>query len=189
MDEGRFQSFKGHYLLAMPSLGDSNFGRSVVFLCDHRPDGAMGFVLTRHHDFLEAAEVFQEFDLEMAGVAAKTPVYDGGPVHQDEIFLLHGPPFGADGTYPLNEKVALSNSMKTLAMVGKGLGPLKVAIFLGSAGWGPGQLEAELSANAWLTLESSEDLIFEVPTQERWETALHRLGVDPLLLSNDFGRA
>lgn len=191
MNDTPFQSLKGHYLLAMPGLSDPNFARTVVFMCEHTPDGAMGFVVNRPNQLMGAMEIFQEFDLEAVMSAVDTPVYSGGPVQLDEIFLLHGPPFSYEGTYLLSEAVALSNSMETLTAVAKGEGPDSVAIFLGSSGWGAGQLEGELAGNVWLTLDSEacQDLIFSVPMEERWETALNRLGIDPMLLSSDFGRA
>uniref|UniRef100_UPI002610EC18 YqgE/AlgH family protein n=1 Tax=Desulfoluna sp. TaxID=2045199 RepID=UPI002610EC18 len=93
------------------------------------------------------------------------------------------------GTYPMGDEVALSNSMETLSAVARGEGPEQVAIFLGSAGWAAGQLEGELVGNVWLTVESGMDLIFDVPAETRWEKALERLGIDPVLLSGDSGRA
>ncbi|MCG8470583.1 MAG: YqgE/AlgH family protein, partial [Desulfobacterales bacterium] len=151
MSDTPFQSFKGHYLLAMPGLADPNFAKTVVFLCEHSQEGAMGFVINRPSEVLGAVEIFQEFSLESVVSAEATPVFAGGPVQLDQIFLLHGPPFDYEGTYLLSDAVALSNSMETLTAVAKGEGPEKVALFLGSSGWGSGQLEGELAANVWLT--------------------------------------
>ncbi|SCY69003.1 YqgE/AlgH family protein [Desulfoluna spongiiphila] len=189
MSGDAFQSFKGHFLLAMPSMKDPNFSRTVVYLCEHTVDGAMGFIVNRPSHLMAALDVYKEFKLEHVDTAAGVPVYTGGPVQLDEIFLLHGPPFDTEGTFPMGGEVALSNSMATLSAVAKGEGPEKVAIFLGSSGWAAGQLEGELVGNVWLTVESGSDLIFDVPAEMRWENALDRLGIDPVLLSGDFGRA
>lgn len=189
MSGDAFHSLKGHFLLAMPSMKDPNFARSVVYLCEHTVEGAMGFIVNRPSHLMAARDVYQEFKLEHVDAAVDVPVYTGGPVQLDEIFLLHGPPFDHEGTFPMGEDVALSNSMETLSAVARGEGPEKVAIFLGSSGWAAGQLEGELAGNVWLTVESGIDLIFEVPAEVRWEKALDRLGIDPVLLSGDFGRA
>lgn len=189
MSGDTFQSLKGHFLLAMPSMKDPNFSKTVVFLCEHTADGAMGFVVNRPSHLMEALDVYKEFDLEHVDSATHVPVYTGGPVQLDEIFLLHGPPFDYEGTYPMGDEVALSNSMATLTSVAKGEGPENVAIFLGSAGWAAGQLEGELVGNVWLTVKAGIDLIFDVPAELRWENALERLGIDPVLLSGEFGRA
>jgi len=189
MSGDTFQSFKGHFLLAMPSMKDPTFSRAVVYLCEHSVDGAMGFIVNRPSHLMAALDIYQEFNLDYVDSATNVPVYTGGPVQLDELFLLHGPPFDCDGTYPLGDEVALSNSMATLSAVAKGEGPAKVAIFFGSSGWAAGQLEGELAGNVWLTVESGSDLIFEVPADKRWENALDRLGIDPVLLSGDFGRA
>lgn len=184
-----FQSYKGQFLLAMPSLADPNFAGAVVYLCDHTEEGAMGFVINRPSLLMRPLDIFKEFGLDYVAAAGAVPVYTGGPVQLDEIFLLHGLPFDSEDTFPVDRGIALSTSLETLAAVAKGEGPDKVAIFLGTAGWAAGQLEGELGGNAWLTLETGADLVFEVPVGERWEKALDRLGIDPLLLSGDFGRA
>ncbi len=189
MSGDEFQSFKGQFLLAMPSMKDPNFSRTVVYLCEHTADGAMGFVINRPSQLMGCLDIFKEFELDHGDEAINVPVFTGGPVQLDEIFLLHGPPFDYEGTYPMGEEVALSNSMETLAAVAKGEGPENVAIFLGTAGWAGGQLEGELIGNIWLTVEAGVDLIFDVPVEKRWETALERLGIDPVLLSSDFGSA
>ena len=189
MNGNVFQSLKGQFLLAMPSMQDPNFSRAVVYICEHTSEGAMGFVVNRSSLTMGPIDIFQEFELEYGDAAVTVPVYTGGPVQLDEIFLLHGLPFDAEGTYPLGDGIALSNSMETLAAVARGEGPEKVAIFLGTAGWAAGQLEGELLENTWLTVEAGIDLIFDVPVDERWKNGLARLGIDPLLLSGDFGNA
>ncbi len=189
MNGHEFQSLKGQFLLAMPSMQDPNFSRAVVYLCEHSAEGAMGFVINRSSLTLGPIDIFNEFALAHGDTALAVQVYTGGPVQLDEIFLLHGHPFDAEGSYLIDDGVALSNSMETLAAVARGEGPEKVAIFLGTAGWAAGQLEKELMENTWLTLEAGSDLIFDVPVEARWENGLARLGIDPLLLSGDFGNA
>lgn len=189
MTRDAFQSLKGQFLLAMPSLADPNFSGAVVYLCEHTEEGAMGLVINRPSPLMRSLDIFKEFGLDHVAAADAVPVYTGGPVQFDEIFLLHGLPFDSDDTFPVGGDIALSTSLETLAAVAKGVGPDKVAIFLGTAGWAAGQLEGELGGNAWLTVATGADLIFDVPVEDRWEKALDCLGIDPLLLSGDFGRA
>lgn len=180
---------KGHFLMAMPGLLDPNFHQTVTLICEHSQDGALGLVINRRHAFLTCAEIFKELKIEYAPAAALSPVYIGGPVHGGEIFMLHGPPFAWEACLMISPTLAMSNSRDILEAIAVNRGPDAFMVCLGCAGWGPGQLEAELRENAWLTFPAQEEIIFDAAVEDRWERALKRMGIDPSLLSATSGNA
>jgi putative transcriptional regulator len=164
----------------MPSLADPNFSETVTYVCEHTAEGAVGLVINRVHPELTIEAVFRELDLESIPHVDSLPIHLGGPVHAGQIFVLHGPPFGWEACRPVTPSVALSNSKDLLERLAKGEG---------CAGWGPGQLEAEILANAWLSCPASETILFETPLERRWEEAARLMGVDLKLLSEEAGHA
>jgi putative transcriptional regulator len=189
MKERYEASLKGHFLLAMPGLMDPNFFQTVTCISEHTPEGAVGLIVNRMHQALTVGEIFQELQIEAEGPAATEPVYIGGPVHIGEVFILHGPPFGWKGCLMVTPTLALSNTKDILDAIAAGRGPRKFLVALGCAGWGEGQLEDELRQNAWLTGPVHDEIIFSVSSEERWQTAMKRLGVDPTMLSGTAGNA
>jgi putative transcriptional regulator len=182
-------TFQGQFLIAMPNLLDPNFFQTVTCLGVHNEQGAMGVIINRPHDELLTRDIFAELKLVCRPEIAGRPLYIGGPVHTDEIFILHGPPLQWQGSFSINPTLALSNSFDLLQAIGEGRGPSAFIVSLGCAGWGPGQLEAEISHNAWLTSPLAEDILFEIEVSVRWEAAVKRLGIDPALLSATAGHA
>jgi putative transcriptional regulator len=180
---------KAHFLIAMPGLIDPNFNQTVTCICEHTADGALGIIVNRAHPALSAKEIFSELQLQYVEETANIPIYMGGPIHFDEIFILHGPPFNWNGCLQITSTLALSNTRDILTSISCGKGPEKIIIALGCAGWGPGQLESEIIQNAWLTGPVSDDIIFEVPENERWNAAVKKMGIDPVLLSHTAGHA
>jgi putative transcriptional regulator len=180
---------KAQFIIAMPGLVDPNFSQTVTCICEHTEDGALGVIINRAHPVLSAQEIFDELKLHQLEGRVPIPIYIGGPVHFNEIFILHGPPFGWEGCLQITSTLALSNTRDILESISMGKGPEKVIIALGCAGWGPGQLETEISRNAWLTGPVSDDVIFEVPDDERWNAAVKKMGIDPVLLSHTAGHA
>jgi putative transcriptional regulator len=188
--ESQYQSFlKGQFLIAMPSLADPNFHQSVTCLCEHTPEGALGLVINRVHPQLTMGSIFKELNLESIPEMDSLPIHLGGPVHPEQIFILHGPPFGWESCSKVNSHLALSNSRDLLETLAKGKGPESVILTLGCAGWGPGQLESEIMANAWLTCPVSETVLFETPIEKRWEQAAKLMGIDPTRLTEVAGHA
>ena len=181
-------SFKGHFLVAMPGLIDLNFYQSVVCICEHTREGAMGIIVNYVHPFLTTKDLFDELKIESLPEAKKRPVHLGGPVHTEEIFMLHGPPF-YDDSLVLTDALALTNTLESLRAVAEGRGPQKTLISLGCAGWGPGQLEAEMKENSWVSCPVSEEVVFSLEPEGRWKAALKLLGIDPVLLSDSPGHA
>jgi putative transcriptional regulator len=181
--------FKGHFLIAMPALMDPNFMQSVTCISEHNDDGAVGIVISQVHEGLNASMIFEELGIAFNDRAHAIPIHIGGPVHTNELFVLHGPPLDWGTSLIITDDLALSNSRAILEAIAQGGGPDEFIISLGCAGWAPGQLEWELGENAWLVSPCSRRIIFEVPVEARWQEAIMSLGIDPQLLSNDAGRA
>jgi putative transcriptional regulator len=203
-------SYQGSLLIAMPMLNDASFDHTVVYLCQHDDSHAMGLILNRPIDGLDFGRMLRELGIAPGladgdhGLSAKT-IFRGGPVQNDRGFVLHSPDYHIeDITLPLgpvpipsteaaaiaalSDGFALTATRDILVDLSKGTGPRQSLIALGYAGWGPGQLESELSHNAWLIAPATEDLIFGDP-ELLWSRALERLGVQPGHLSSAAGRA
>jgi putative transcriptional regulator len=183
------EALKGQFLIAMPGLADPNFHQTVTYLCEHSPEGAVGLVINRVHPHLAMGDVFKELDLESVPEMDALPLHLGGPVHTEQIFILHGPPFGWQACRPVTSSLALSNSKDILERLALGKGPEAFILTLGCAGWGPGQLESEIMANTWLTCPASETIFFETPVEKRWEAAAKLMGIDPSRLTDVAGHA
>ena len=175
--------------MAMPGLLDPNFYQTVVCLSEHTREGAVGIVINRTHPSLKAENIFDELGMPHQAEAGQAPIFLGGPVHVSEVFILHGHPFDARTSLQITSQLAMSTTREILERIARGEGPRSFMISLGCAGWGPGQLEAEIQQNAWLTCECDENLLFEVPIDQRWESAIRKLGIDPSLLTDVAGHA
>lgn len=189
MHSETFTSLKGHFLMAMPSLSDPNFRRSVTCISEHTADGAVGIVINQIQGDLNAKMIFKELGIPCHDGSSFVPIHIGGPVHGNELFVLHAKPFDWNGFFMINDELALSNSRAVLEAIALDKGPGAFLIALGCAGWGPGQLEWELMQNAWLTLPCTHDLIFDLPVEDRWQCAIQRLGIDPDLMTETVGNA
>lgn len=182
-------SLTNHFLIAMPGLQDPNFSRTVTYICEHTDQGAMGIVINRPLD-VTLGELFEQLEIASAQPGVKeTPVYQGGPVQTDRGFVLHsaGPAF--DSTLSITPDISVTTSRDVLEAIAKGEGPAETLIALGYAGWGSGQLEQEMSANAWLSGPASGEIIFQMEPSARWMAAARLLGVDLNLLSGEAGHA
>lgn len=182
-------SLKGQFLMAMPGLLDPNFFQTVTCISEHTEVGAVGIVVNRVHPSLSAKTIFDELHIDCMEKTESIPIHIGGPVHIGEIFILHGPPFDWLGCLRITDFLAMSNTLDILEAIAKGRGPESFVIALGCAGWGQGQLEAEIKQNAWLTCPIIEEIIFGIPVELRWVEAVKKMGIDPLLLSDEAGHA
>ena len=189
MDSQNTSFLKGHFLMASPSLADPNFRQSVTCISEHTADGAVGIIVNQVHEGLDGKMIFQELGMPWKRGDRPMPVHIGGPVHTNELFVLHGPPLDWDGSLIITEELALSNSHAILEALAADEGPEVFVMALGCAGWAAGQLEWELRQNAWLTIPCCPDIIFRTPVAQRWESAIRRLGIDPSLLSDTAGNA
>jgi len=182
-------SLKGQFLISMPALLDPNFHQTVTMVCEHNADGALGIVINRVHPELTCEVIFNELEVESHPEAASLPIFIGGPVHTEQVFLLHGAPLQWEASLQITSTVAMSNSLDIVQAVAKKQGPQSILFSLGCAGWGPGQLEHELKENAWLTTPAVDEIIFDWPIESRWQEAVRRMGIDPALLSDTAGTA
>lgn len=182
-------SLSGSFLVAMPDLKDSMFSNTVIFMCEHNENGALGIIINLIYPFMTTAEIFDELKIQSEINLEKVPLHIGGPVQSNQVFILHGPEFNWEVCLQVNDELALSNSMDIINAIAEKKGPENTLFSLGCSGWGPGQLEAEIQENSWLTLPGSRDIIFEIPIEDRWKEAIKKLGFDPAILSSQPGKA
>lgn len=182
-------SLAGQLLVAMPQMQDHRFTRSVIFLCAHNDEGAMGLVVNKLIDSLTLPELLQQLGIEAESLRGPEAVHFGGPVEAGRGFVLHSTDYAEDGTLVVGDDVALTATLDILRAMGRGEGPRRCLLALGYAGWGPGQLDAEIQANGWLHVAADEDIVFGTSLTDKWQRALAKLGIDPLSLSGDAGHA
>lgn len=180
---------EGQLILAMPGMTDPRFERTVIFLCSHGEEGAMGLVINRHLTSLSFGELLEQLDIPVEGRIADIPVHAGGPVETGRGFVLHTADYVQDSTLIVSETVALTATVDILTAIAKGSGPRCRLLALGYAGWSPGQLEQEIRENAWLTCPADEELIFATDPESVWPRAMAMLGVDVSMLSSWSGHA
>lgn len=168
------------FLVAAPPLGDPNFARSLVLLIAHGSDGALGLVINRDESIGTVGDLLAQLRLG-DGVAHRDPIHVGGPVHPEMGWIVYRPTGDGelDGESRLSAEVAVSPSREVLAAIARDDGPERYAVYVGCAGWAPGQLEEELRAGAWLPVALDAAIIFDVPAAERWQAAFALAGVDP----------
>lgn len=185
-----YPSVAGQLLVAMPSLRDPQFGGTVVFVAEHTPKGAMGIVVNRVAD-MSLGTLFSRLELSLEGHPLEDdPVLVGGPVQTDRGFVLHTPKGQWSSTLAMTGGIGLTSSRDILEATAQGRGPQRLAVALGYSGWSEGQLDAELAANAWLTVPLLDlSLLFSMPVEERQGAAFRSLGVDPVNLSGAVGHA
>jgi len=183
-----------HFLIAMPGLSDELFGRSVVFMCEHSERGALGLIINKPGEIM-LSRLFEKVDLTLArDDLAQQPVFQGGPVQTERGFVLHDA-VSDDGegvyasTLSIPGGLEMTTSRDVLEAMALGAGPRRVFVSLGYASWAKGQLESEITENAWLTVEADPAIIFDAPVDQRYERAMALLGLQPWMLSRDAGHA
>ena len=187
--------FDGQFLIAMPQLAESDFERSVIYICAHSEDGAMGFVINRAQSvtFPEVLEQLKLMDENAPDVSAPGigdfPVLCGGPVEPGRGFVLHSDDYAGDGSIPITDELFMTGTLDVLRSVAAGKGPERAVLVLGYAGWAPGQLESEIANNDWLTCPAIEELLFDRDLDGKYERALFSMGVRPSSLSSTIGHA
>ncbi|HYB49706.1 MAG TPA: YqgE/AlgH family protein [Burkholderiaceae bacterium] len=178
-----------HFLIAMPSMQDPNFDRTVVYVCEHSDKGAMGVVINRPTE-LTLARLFDKIDLRLEIAPWRDePVLYGGPVQTERGFVLHAPAGNYGSTLNVADDIGLTTSKDVLEDLAGGKGPKQLLVTLGYAGWAAGQLEHELAHNGWLSVAADVHVIFDTPANARFDAALKLLGVDPRHLSSQPGHA
>src|SRR3954452_18351519 len=177
-----------HFLIAMPKMADPYFAKSLTYICEHNDQGALGVVVNRPIDMTLQA-LFERLSLRLKGGMAESPIYFGGPVQTDRGFVLHEPAGNWQSTLRVRDVIGLTTSKDILEAVGRGEGPKRMLVTLGYAGWSAGQIEHELSQNAWLTVEARDDILFDTPAEERLPAAMELLGFDFARLQDEAGHA
>jgi len=184
------QSLAGHLLVAMPQMLDPRFARAVIYLCAHSYDaGAMGLIINKRLGALTMAELFAQLDIKPSAVANLHPVHFGGPVEAGRCFVLHTADYREEATLHVDGNISVTTSFQVLRAISKDQGPCQSLFALGYAGWAPGQLDAEIQANGWLSVAADDDIVFASDHDRKWNRALAKLGIDPLMLSSDAGHA
>ena len=178
----------GQLLGAMPHMADPRFARSVVYLCAHSGEGAMGLVVNRLIDSLTFESLLEQLGVE-ARVAADMPVHFGGPVESSRGFVLHTTDYVQDSTLLIDDEIALTATVDVLKAIAAGEGPKRRVLALGYAGWAEGQLDAEIQANGWLLVPADLDLVFGNDNGTKWARSIAKIGVDLTLLSSEAGHA
>jgi len=186
-DSGRFLT--GQLLIAMPAMEDPRFAQSVIYLCAHTSEGAMGLVINRPLVRPSFEELLRQLEIAPVPPARHIRLWAGGPVDNGRGFVLHTADWTGDGSLRVNERLALTASLDVLKAIAEGGGPREGLLALGYAGWGPGQLESEMQQNAWLNVAAEEALVFDSSHDTKWRRALATLRIDPLLLSAVAGHA
>ena len=181
--------FAGQLLVAMPQMQDPRFAKTVIYLCAHTPEGAMGLVLNKLVDSITFPDLLEQLSIEPAISGEEIRVHFGGPVESGRGFVLHTADYQREGTLPINSGIALTATVDILRDMARGAGPRQTLLALGYAGWGPGQLDAEIQANGWLQVPADEQLVFGQDLEMKWELALAKLGIDFGRLSSDAGHA
>lgn len=180
----------GKLLVAMPGMGDHRFEHSVILMCAHTPEGAMGLIINKELPDLSFDSLLKQLDIPRPDAGRSIRVHFGGPVERGRGFVLHSPDYGGSAsTMTIAGGYGMTATLDVLEAMAQGAGPQKALLALGYSGWGPGQLEAEIARNDWLTVEPSAALIFSDNLKDKWSAALRGMGIDPLLLSPTAGRA
>lgn len=179
----------GQLLLAMPGMDDPRFARSVIYICAHNADGAMGLVINRLNTAITFPELMTQLGIATRGSVPQIPIFGGGPVETGRGFVLHSADYVQESTLVVSETIALTATVDVLSAIAEARGPRSNLIALGYAGWGPGQLEDEIHKNGWLTVEADENLVFHTDISLKWPRAIAKLGIDLTMLSTHAGHA
>jgi len=196
-DHTTANSFEGQFLIAMPNMTDSRFENSVIYLCSHSEQGAMGLVLNQVARHLSLEQLLIQLDILNDETAIRLPsrlktmhVHKGGPVEAERGFVLHSDDYVIDrSTLTISNGICLTATLEILKAMADDQGPEHAMLALGYAGWAPGQLETEIQSNGWLTAPASKKLVFDPVFDDKWKRALISIGIDPAMLYGEAGHA
>ena len=196
-DKDRSGYLDGQVLVAMPTMEDDRFARTVIYVCAHSSEGAMGIVVNKPAPHISFPDLLVQLDVISEGEEIRLPdsagtiqVLRGGPVESGRGFVLHSADFMIeDSTLPIDDGICLTATLDILKAIARGDGPANAILALGYAGWAPGQLETEIQSNGWLHCDADSDLIFGDDVDDKYGRALRKIGIDPGMLSNEAGHA
>lgn len=180
---------EGQILIAMPTMEDPRFKKTIILLCSHGEDGAMGIVLNKNMDLISFDELLEQLEIPKTPSNQDHRIHFGGPVDAERGFVLHSTDLVYDTTLMVGDNIALTATIEMLTTVASGKGPEDCLFALGYSGWGPGQLEREIQENGWLVVDADHELVFGKALDGKWQTAIKKLGFDPGLLSGEIGHA
>ena len=179
----------GQLLIAMPGIGDSRFERTVIYMCAHSADGAMGIVINKLVDEIDFDELLEQLGVDVADQHDSMQVHYGGPVETGRGFVLHTSDYKQDSTLVVDEDISLTATIDILRSIAVGSGPQRSLFALGYTGWSAGQLDGEIQANGWLHVPADLPLIFDGDFDSKWTRAIRKVGIDVSFLSSDAGHA
>ncbi len=183
-------NLNGKLLIAMPGMGDPRFAKSVIFICAHSKDGALGLIVNKPTPDLQLGDLLEQLGIPTSNKTRDIRVHFGGPVENGRGFVLHSADYAMpDATLSVDDQFGMTATQDVLRALAEGAGPRDAMLMLGYAGWEPGQLENEILANGWLVADAQPDLVFDTDGPAKWSAALRTLGVEPMTLSATAGRA
>lgn len=187
--DANIANLEGKLLVAMPGMGDPRFEKSVVFLCSHDDEGAMGLIVNKALTGQTFSDLLRQLDVPAGDRPVEVPVHFGGPVESQRGFILHSGDYDGNASTLSVGAFGMTATLDILEDIARGDGPSRALLALGYSGWGPGQLEEEILANGWLTCDATPALVFDQDPAAAWEAALKSLGIDALMLSASAGHA
>jgi putative transcriptional regulator len=179
----------GQLIIAMPKMSDPRFSKTVIYMCAHNSEGAMGLIINKLVDELTFSDLLKQLEIEPRSSKSPLSVFLGGPVEQARGFVLHSAEYIQNTTLRVSNTVGLTATIDVLRDIAEGHGPKDKILTLGYTGWGPGQLESEIMENGWLHVEADDALVFDDKLTDKWEMAIRQIGIDPQMLSDEFGHA
>lgn len=183
------QYLSGQLLIAMPGMRDPRFAKTVIYICAHSADGAMGLVVNKVLDSLSFPDLLEQLGLDCSGAGERINVHFGGPVESGRGFVLHTSDYAQEATLVVDDGVGLTATVDILKAIAAGSGPKRCFLALGYSGWGPGQLDQEFMRNGWLNVSPDDDLVFGPDLDGKWDQAMDKIGIDPRMLSDTAGHA
>lgn len=179
----------GQLLVAMPHMLDERFAKTVIYVCAHTEDGAMGLVVNKVMENIDFPDLLDQLSLSASPKGEDIRVHFGGPVESGRGFVLHSSDYVQDATMVIDKEIAMTATTDILRDIAEGEGPRNSLLALGYAGWGPGQLDTEIQANGWLSVPADDKLVFNTDPKSVWQGALSKMGIDVSMLSGDAGHA
>ena len=179
----------GQVLIAMPAMNDPRFTKSVIYICVHNEEGAMGLIVNKKIESLAFPELLKQLDICVHGIIEDRPIYHGGPLDPSRGFILHSLDYQQSSTIKIADGLGLTSTIEVLSDIAEKRGPADSLLALGYAGWGPNQLDDEIQRNAWLQSSADRELIFNLQDDQKWEFAISSIGIDLSLLSGEVGHA
>ena len=179
----------GQLIIAMPKMSDPRFSKTVIYMCAHNSEGAMGLIINKLVDELTFPDLLKQLEIKPALPKSPLNVFLGGPVEQARGFVLHSTEYLQDATLRVSDTVGLTATTDVLRDIAEGNGPKDKILMLGYTGWGPGQLDLEIMENGWLHVEADDALVFGDQSTNKWEMAIKKIGINPQMLSDKSGHA